>query len=59
MAAILKNTVPGVVGRAPHQIMFLYDLTDKYANFGALDQRVTISSKFGAKPPDYYDIPGC
>ena len=42
MAAILKNTVPGVVGRAPRRIMFLYGLTVKYAKFGALDQRVTI-----------------
>ena len=53
VAAILKNPKPEVVGRAHTCRMILYYLRSICTNFGALDQRVSKSSKFGAKPLDY------
>ena len=59
VAAILKNPKPEVVGRAHTCRMILYYLRSICTNFGALDQRVLKSSKFGAKPLDYYTVQRC
>ena len=56
VAAILKNPKPEVVGRAHTCRMILYYLRSICTDFGALDQRVSKSSKFGAKPLDYMQL---